>query len=127
MRTLVRGLVPAGALLSGLLAERIGLRGVMIASVLGGPLAFLVIWCSPVRALLTPPERMDYGRPQRRSRPSPITHHPSSAAIAARIASLIWIEAGPTAASMLPSARSAKVATVIPARSEGRVGLLSRL
>jgi hypothetical protein len=59
MRTLVRGLVPAGALLSGLLAERIGLRGVMIASVLGGPLAFLVIWCSPVRALLTPPERMD--------------------------------------------------------------------
>jgi MFS family permease len=54
-------LVPAGALLGGHLAERIGLRGVMIASVLGGPLAFLVIWCSPVRGLLVPPERVYEG------------------------------------------------------------------
>lgn len=58
MRTLIRGLVPAGALLGGVLAERIGLRGVMIVSALGGPLAFVAIWCSPVRGLLVAPERL---------------------------------------------------------------------
>ena len=59
MRTLIRGLVPVGALLGGILAERIGLRGVMIVSALGGPLAFLAIWFSPVRTLLAPPERIE--------------------------------------------------------------------
>ena len=58
MRTLIRGLVPVGALLGGILAERIGLRGVMILSALGGPFAFVAIWFSPVRGLLAPPERM---------------------------------------------------------------------
>jgi MFS family permease len=59
MRTLIRGLVPVGALLGGILAEWIGLRGVMIVSALGGPFAFLAIWFSPVRGLLTPPERLE--------------------------------------------------------------------
>ncbi len=58
MRTLIRGLAPVGALLGGILAEQIGLRGVMIVA-LGGPLAFVAIWFSPVRGLLVPPERMD--------------------------------------------------------------------
>jgi predicted MFS family arabinose efflux permease len=57
MRTLIRGLVPIGALLGGLLAERVGLRQVMIVSSLGGAAAFLAIWFSPVRSLLAPPPR----------------------------------------------------------------------
>ena len=61
MRTLIRGLVPLGALLGGLLAERIGLREVMIVSALGGPAAFLAIWFSPVRSLLVPPARTGEG------------------------------------------------------------------
>jgi MFS family permease len=61
MRTLIRGLLPIGALLGGLLAEHIGLRGVVIASVFGGPLAFVAIWFSPVRGLQVSPERMDEG------------------------------------------------------------------
>lgn len=48
-----------GALLGGILAEPIGLRGVMIVSALGGPFAFLAIWFSPVRTLAAPPERME--------------------------------------------------------------------
>jgi MFS family permease len=59
MRTLIRGLVPIGALLGGLLAERIGLREVMIVSALGGPAAFVAIWFSPVRSLLAPPPRQE--------------------------------------------------------------------
>jgi MFS family permease len=59
MRTLIRGLVPLGALLGGLLAERIGLREVMIVSALGGPVAFLAIWFSPVRSLLALPPRQE--------------------------------------------------------------------
>jgi predicted MFS family arabinose efflux permease len=59
MRTLIRGLVPLGALLGGLLAERIGLREVMIVSALGGPAAFLAIWFSPVRSLLALPPRQE--------------------------------------------------------------------
>jgi len=59
MRTLIRGLVPVGALLGGILAEQIGLRGVMILSALGGPFAFVAIWFSPVRTLLAPPHRLD--------------------------------------------------------------------
>jgi MFS family permease len=57
MRTLIRGSLPLGALVGGLLAEQIGLRGVMFFSVLGGPAAFLAIWFSPVRSLLRLPER----------------------------------------------------------------------
>jgi MFS family permease len=57
MRTLIRGLVPIGALLGGLLAERMGLREVMIVSALGGPAAFVAIWFSPVRSLVAPPRR----------------------------------------------------------------------
>jgi predicted MFS family arabinose efflux permease len=57
MRTLIRGLLPLGALAGGLLAERIGLREVMIVSAFGGPAAFLAIWFSPVRSLQTPPPR----------------------------------------------------------------------
>jgi predicted MFS family arabinose efflux permease len=59
MRTLIRGLVPIGALLGGLLAERIGLRQVMIVSALGGPAAFAAIWFSPVRSLRAPPSRQE--------------------------------------------------------------------
>jgi MFS family permease len=59
MRTLIRGAVPLGALVGGVLAERIGLRGVMFFSVIGAPLAFLAIWFSPVRSLLAPPSRME--------------------------------------------------------------------
>jgi predicted MFS family arabinose efflux permease len=61
MRTLIRGLLPLGALAGGLLAERIGLREVMIVSAFGGPAAFLAIWFSPVRSLQTPPARMVEG------------------------------------------------------------------
>ena len=61
MRTLIRGVIPIGALLGGLLAERIGLREVMIVTALGGPAAFLAIWFSPVRSLLAPPQRQDEG------------------------------------------------------------------
>ncbi len=61
MRTLIRGLVPIGALAGGILAERIGLRGVMILSAFGGPMAFLAIWFSPVRGLVSPPSRLDEG------------------------------------------------------------------
>jgi MFS family permease len=57
MRTLIRGSLPLGALVGGLLAEQIGLRGVMFFSVLGGPMAFLAIWFSPVRSLVSLPER----------------------------------------------------------------------
>jgi predicted MFS family arabinose efflux permease len=59
MRTLIRGAVPLGALVGGVLAERVGLRGVMLCSVVGGPLAFLAIWFSPVRMLIAPPARME--------------------------------------------------------------------
>jgi predicted MFS family arabinose efflux permease len=51
--------VPIGALLGGFLAERIGLREVMIVSALGGPAAFLAIWFSPVRSLLAVPPRQE--------------------------------------------------------------------
>jgi len=57
MRTLIRGSIPLGALLGGILAEGIGLRAVMIVSFLGGPMAFLAIWFSPVRSLVTLPKR----------------------------------------------------------------------
>jgi MFS family permease len=57
MRTIIRGAVPIGAVLGGLLAERIGLRGVMVVAALGGVAAFLAIWFSPVRTMRTLPAR----------------------------------------------------------------------
>lgn len=57
IRTIIRGAVPLGALAGGILAELIGLRGVMLLAVLGGVAAFLAIWFSPVRALRVLPER----------------------------------------------------------------------
>jgi len=57
MRTIIRGAVPLGAVIGGLLAERIGLRGVMVFAALGGVAAFLAIWFSPVRTMQTLPTR----------------------------------------------------------------------
>jgi predicted MFS family arabinose efflux permease len=57
MRTIIRGSVPLGAVVGGLLAERIGLRGVMVFAALGGIAAFLAIWFSPVRSMQTLPAR----------------------------------------------------------------------
>ncbi len=57
MRTIIRGSVPLGAVVGGLLAERIGLRGVMVFAALGGVAAFLAIWFSPVRTMQTLPTR----------------------------------------------------------------------
>ncbi|MEZ4561416.1 MAG: MFS transporter [Thermomicrobiales bacterium] len=57
MRTIIRGSLPLGAVIGGLLAERIGLRGVMVFAALGGVAAFLAIWFSPVRTMRTLPAR----------------------------------------------------------------------
>jgi MFS family permease len=57
MRTIIRGAVPLGAVIGGLLAERIGLRGVMVFAAIGGVAAFLAIWFSPVRMMQTLPVR----------------------------------------------------------------------
>jgi predicted MFS family arabinose efflux permease len=57
MRTIIRGAVPLGAVIGGLLAERLGLRGVMVVASLGGVAGFLAIWFSPVRAMQTLPMR----------------------------------------------------------------------
>lgn len=59
MRTLIRGTLPLGALLGGILAGYLGLRGVMLFSALGAPAAFLAIWFSPVRTLVVVPPRME--------------------------------------------------------------------
>jgi MFS family permease len=61
MRTLIRGTVPLGALAGGVLAEPLGLRGIMVSGLLGSVAAFLAIWFSPVRTLVAPPQRMDEG------------------------------------------------------------------
>jgi MFS family permease len=61
MRTLIRGAFPLGALVGGLLAERIGLRGVIIAGAGGSIAAFLAIWFSPVRTLQIVPARVVEG------------------------------------------------------------------
>ncbi len=57
LRTIIRGAIPLGAIAGGLLAERIGLRGVMVFAALGGVAAFLAIWISPVRTMQTLPTR----------------------------------------------------------------------
>lgn len=58
MRTIIRGAVPLGAVIGGFLAERLGLRGVMVFAALGGVAAFLAIWFSPVRTMQTLPTRV---------------------------------------------------------------------
>lgn len=57
LRTIIRGAIPLGAIVGGLLAERSGLRVVMVFAALGGVVAFLAIWFSPVRTLQTLPAR----------------------------------------------------------------------
>ena len=45
----------AGAVLGGLAAEVIGLRGAMVLGVIGGASAVLFVWFSPVRGMRTVP------------------------------------------------------------------------
>ena len=59
MRTVIRGLGAVGALLGGVLAEQIGLLGVMIRSAFGGPFAFVAIRFSPAPGPLSPLERVE--------------------------------------------------------------------
>lgn len=55
VRVVIRGAVPIGALLGGVTAGPIGLRGVMWLGALGAPLALAIVWFSPVRKLRRPP------------------------------------------------------------------------
>ena len=55
MRFLVWGTIPLGALLGGLLGERLGLRPTLLVGALGTLTAFLWVACSPVRALRAQP------------------------------------------------------------------------
>jgi MFS family permease len=57
LRVIVRGTEPMGALLGGVLAGVIGLRGVAWLAVLGPILAFLLVWFGPVRGLRSMPTR----------------------------------------------------------------------
>ena len=57
LRVLIRGTVPLGALLGGVLAGSIGLRGVMWLALLGPPIALAFVWFSPVRGLREMPAR----------------------------------------------------------------------
>ncbi|MEZ4521894.1 MAG: MFS transporter [Thermomicrobiales bacterium] len=59
LRVVIRGAAPVGAILGGLLGEWIGLRPTLAIAAIGFPLAILVVWFSPVRPLLTPPEEAD--------------------------------------------------------------------
>jgi len=61
LRVLIRGTVPLGALLGGAAAEAIGLRGVAWLAVLGPPLAFAIVWFSPVRGIRDMPDAGDGG------------------------------------------------------------------
>ena len=55
MRVVIRGAVPIGALLGGLIGEILGLRAVMLFGALGGLSSLLWLWRSPVPSLLTIP------------------------------------------------------------------------
>lgn len=57
LRVIIRGTEPAGALLGGLLAGVIGLRGVTWLAVLGPICAVLLVWFSPVRGVRQMPAR----------------------------------------------------------------------
>ncbi len=51
MRVVIRGAVPIGALLGGLIGEGFGLRAVMVFGALGGLSSLLWLWRSPVPAM----------------------------------------------------------------------------
>lgn len=55
MRVIIRGAVPIGALLGGLIGELFGLHAVMVFGALGGLSSLLWLWRSPVPALQTMP------------------------------------------------------------------------
>ena len=55
LRVIIRGTEPLGALLGGLIAEWLGLRGAMWAAVFGPPIAIALIWFSPVRRMQVMP------------------------------------------------------------------------
>ncbi|MGI9253531.1 MAG: MFS transporter [Thermomicrobiales bacterium] len=57
LRVIIRGTHPIGALLGGLLAGVIGLRGVAWLAVLGPIFAALLVWFSPVRGMREMPAR----------------------------------------------------------------------
>jgi MFS family permease len=59
LRVMIRGTVPLGALLGGVLAEAIGLRPVVALAALGPPAALALVWWSPVRSLREMPERVE--------------------------------------------------------------------
>jgi predicted MFS family arabinose efflux permease len=54
-RVMVRGAVPIGALLGGLIGELFGLRAVMIFGAFGGLSSLLWLWRSPIPALVSLP------------------------------------------------------------------------
>lgn len=56
VRVLIRGTVPLGALLGGLLAETLGVRTVLWIAACGPLVALGIVWRSPVRTLREPPE-----------------------------------------------------------------------
>ena len=56
MRFLVWGTLPLGSLIGGALASQIGLRTTLIVSALGGTLAILPIYFSPIRSLQAIPD-----------------------------------------------------------------------
>jgi predicted MFS family arabinose efflux permease len=56
-RVLIRGAVPIGALLGGLIGELFGLRAVMIFAAFGSLSSLIWLWGSPVASLKTVPER----------------------------------------------------------------------
>jgi predicted MFS family arabinose efflux permease len=59
MRLIIRGAVPIGALLGGLIGERFGLRAVMVFGAFGGLSSLLWLWRSPVPSLQTVPSHSE--------------------------------------------------------------------
>jgi MFS family permease len=55
MRFLVWGTIPLGGLFGGLLGEWLGIRNALLVAVLGGCLAFLPVFLSPLRSMRTLP------------------------------------------------------------------------
>jgi predicted MFS family arabinose efflux permease len=55
MRVLIRGAVPIGALLGGLIGEAFGLRAVLVFGAFGGISSLLWLWRSPVPSLRSLP------------------------------------------------------------------------
>jgi MFS family permease len=60
MRVLIRGAVPIGALLGGLIGELFGLRAVMLFGALGGLSSLLWLWRSPIPSLQAIPPHADH-------------------------------------------------------------------